>query len=47
MSEGITRRSPTTSPYNYPLPDERRNADPTEWICIMMQDPAGVSYPDS
>jgi len=25
-----------TSPYNYPLPDGRRNAGPTEWICIMM-----------
>ncbi len=25
-----------TSPYNYPLPDGRRNAGPTEWICILM-----------
>ncbi|KAF8312738.1 RTA1 like protein-domain-containing protein [Cantharellus anzutake] len=32
-----------TSPYNYSLPDGRRNAGPTEWICILMIVLFGVS----
>jgi len=32
-----------TSPYSYRLPDGRRNAGPTEWICILMIALFGVS----